>query len=170
MDKPERDMRQEWETPDDFFGVVNAEFKFQLDAAGTRSNRKCDNVIAHDLGIDALDPAVSWIDETVSRVWLNPGFAELYPWMQKAHSEAQKPRRALVVVMALIAPSTKWWRHWAMEATEIRLLGGRRVQFKAPPGIKRSSNARDNCLIVFRQNPHNVPPRIWTWDWTKELP
>lgn len=170
----ERDLRQEWETPQDFFGVVDREFRFQLDAAATAENAKCEAYYSPEA--DSLSirwpwvlPESSHILPTSSRVWLNPGFAKPEPWVQKAYKEAQKHAAAVVVVMALISPSTDWWRDWAMKASEIRLLGGKRVQFKAPPGIKQSSNARENCLIIFRPNPHNLEPNIWTWDWAEKL-
>lgn len=165
MDTQERDLRQEWETPQDFFDVVNAEFNFQLDAAATADNAKCGGYIT--LEVDALCPSTYWVIHENYRIWLNPGFSDVGSWMEKAYFEVQESPSAVVVVMALVSPSTKWWRDWAMKASEIRLIGGKRVQFKAPPGIKQSSNARENCLIIFRPNPHNQPPRIWTWDWTE---
>ena len=163
----ERELRQEWETPDDFFGVVNSEFEFQLDAAANQLNKKC--AIWMDSRFDALRPKAKWVHANSLRVWVNPGFSGVDPWMGKAYVEAQKHLGAVVVVMALISPSTKWWRDWALKASEIRLLGGRRVQFKAPPGIKQSSNSRENCLVIFRPNSHHLPPHIWTWDWAKDL-
>lgn len=168
----ERDIRQEWETPDDFFGVVNAEFRFQLDVAATRENRKCTGWIGRKE--NALSPKCPWIYPSERRVWLNPGFSGVGPWMKKAYEESQRYPDAVVVVMARISPSAKWWRNWAMKASEIRLLTGSvpkksRVHFIPPPGVEASSNTQENCLIIFRPNPHNLPPRIWTWDWTKGL-
>lgn len=168
-------LRQEWATPDDFFSVVDEEFQFNLDAAATKHNRKCTHFIPPR--VNALHANMPWVDELCfaldatpcMRIWLNPGFAKVGPWMEKAHNEAQKHPSAVVVVMALIAPSAKWWRDWAMKASEIRLLGGRRVQFVAPEGIEQSSNARENCLIIFRPNPYGRKPDIWTWDWGKGL-
>ena len=166
--------RQEWETPDDFFRVVDEEFQFQIDVCATAENAKCDDYIGPmgDEGaimIDALYSGTPWLPSHLRRAWCNPGFAEVYPWMEKAYSEAQQAYDAIVVVMAIPSFSTKWWRDWAMKASEIRLLGGRRVQFKAPPGIKQSSNSRENCLVIFRPNSHHLPPHIWTWDWAKDL-
>ena len=175
----ERDLRQEWETPHDFFDVVDREFGFMLDAAATQKNKKLFYYFgprhhvnnAGCMGEDALDKHCPWIrpHRSMYSVWLNPGFSDVGPWMERAYTEAQVMQAvSVVVVMALIAPSTKWWRDWAMKACEIRLLGGKRIQFVAPEGVKQSSNARENCLIIFRPNPHNLPPRIWTWDWNSE--
>lgn len=165
----ERDLRQEWETPQGFFDVADREFNFILDAAATCDNAKCAEFISPER--DALRLSVRWVpnvpDYALGNVWLNPGFSDVAPWMAKAHREADAFAIS-VVVMALISPSTKWWRDWAMKASEIRLLGGKRIQFVAPEGVKQSSNARENCLIIFRPNPHNLEPRIWTWDWNAE--
>lgn len=173
----ERDLRQEWETPQNFFDVVDAEFRFQIDVCATFENSKCETSY---LGLDrddlifrdALSLDTNWFSSGIQRAWCNPGFANPGPWLSRAELETNfsgSPDR-VVVVMALISPSTKWWRDWAMRASEIRLLGGKRVQFVAPEGIEQSSNMRENCLIIFRPNPHNLLPRIWTWDWTKGLP
>ena len=176
----ERDLRQEWETPEDFFGVVDAEFDFQIDVCATAENTKCDDYIGPKgdqgaLMIDAKYPATPWLPSNIRRAWCNPGFSDPFPWMERAYKEAQAHCDAVIVVMSRISPSTKWWRNWAMKALEIRLLTGSarsksRVHFVPPPGVKASSNTQENCLIIFRPNPHELLPRIWTWDWTKGLP
>lgn len=171
----EHDLRQEWETPWDFFNVVDEEFGFQIDVCATAENAKCDDYIGPKgdegaLMIDALFPATPWLPSHIERAWCNPGFSDPFPWMEKAYKESQRHPSALVVVMGLPSFPSKSWRTWVELASEIRLIGGRRIQFKAPPGVKQTSNPRDNCLIIFRPNPHNLPPRIWTWDWTKGLP
>lgn len=187
VDKSERDMRQEWETPDDFFGVVDEEFRFDIDVCATAQNAKC--VVHISPEMDALAPGTRWLwpgegqlkpnTGSITRAWCNPGFAKPEPWLRKACFEATRGPFGVVVVMALVAPSTKWWRNWAMKASAIRLLTSShpdnkrfksRLQFKPPKGVEESSNDRENCLIIFRQNPHNLPPRIWMWDWTKDLP
>ena len=94
----ESELRQEWETPDDFFGVVNAEFQFQLDAAATQLNKKC--AIWMDSRFDALRPEAKWVHSFSLRVWVHPGFLSVDPWMGKAYAEAQKHLGVVVVVMA----------------------------------------------------------------------
>lgn len=169
----ERDMRQEWETPDDFFGVVNEEFDFQIDVCATKENAKCKHFHSlYDGGIDALKEGTPWImpDDGILSAWCNPGFSKPGPWVRKAYREAQKHHSAAVVVMGLISPSTEWWMRWAMKACRIRLIGGKRLQFKAPRGIKRSSNAKENCVMIFHQVNRDFPVKISVWDWTKDLP
>ena len=152
--KTEKELRQEWQTPDDFWQVVFREFYFDLDVAATAQNAKTERYIGpNDLGR-------VWAEYN----WCNPGFSNFMPWMERAVEEAQA--RNTTVVMALISPSTKWW-HWTVtenRADEVRLLRPR-VQFVAPPGIKQSSNAHENCLVVFRRKPVEKPTTIWTWNW-----
>lgn len=167
----ERDMRQEWETPDDFFDVVNAEFDFQIDVCATKDNAKCDIYHSlYDYGVDSLNHDTSWLIPDIGRyrAWCNPGFANPGPWMEKAYREAQKHEDAVVAVMGLISPSTEWWRKWGVSASEIRLIGGRRIQFKPPPGIAPSSNSRENALFIFTETKEYDSSCMWTWDWTKD--
>ena len=57
----------EWETPPRFFDFVNREFDFQLDAAASAINFKCDRYITKTQ--DAL--VTPWRGD---RVWLNPPY------------------------------------------------------------------------------------------------
>ena len=86
------------------------------------------------------------------------------PWMMKAAMEAR--RGVTSCVMALNSPDTAWWELVDSPgvASEIRLLRPR-VHFVAPLGIKQSSNARTNALVVFRPVPANKPTQIWQWNW-----
>lgn len=153
------DLRQEWETPADFWKVIDGEFDFKLDACATRTNAKC---------IEFCSPFDDGLrEQRWSRTtWCNPGFSNIGPWMQKARDEAERfeTEKAVMVVMGLVNPSTKVWNDWGLRASEIRLLRPR-VQFIAPPGVEQSSNMRENALFIFRWNPHRRPPDIWTWQW-----
>jgi hypothetical protein len=48
------------------------------------------------------------------------------------------------------------------------------VQFVAPPGIKQSSNARENALVIIRSQVGGAAimrerrAHIWTWRWDAE--
>ena len=72
----------------------------------------------------------------------------------------------LAVMMVLVAPSTDWWNTWALKADEIIYLTPR-VNFVAPPGIKQTSNNRDNALLVYRRVPDGMTggARHMTWRW-----
>ena len=158
------DPRQEWATPSDFWAAVNDEFQFELDACATAENAKCENFISPEQ--DGL--VTAW----ANRTWCNPGFGKPRPWMARAYYHAV-PIESCQVVMGRIAPSTKWWKNWALRATEIRLLTPRPEFVEAPEvkaereakGKKKTGNMQECALFVFRWNPHRLPPQIWTWQW-----
>jgi hypothetical protein len=88
-------------------------------------------------------------------------------WVDKAIAEVARARHSTALLMALSAPSTEWWRRAVAAGAEIRLLSPR-PQFLPPPGVKRSSNARENALLIFRSPPAGGerPAHIWSWRWT----
>jgi len=155
------DPRQEWRTPKDFWDVLNREFEFQLDAAASEENALCGIYFTEE------DNALhcKWTGDWIYRVYCNPGFSSLFSWMDKGWTEAQTSPGAVVAVVGLVSPSTKWWTFAENGASEIRLLSPR-VQFDPAPGVEKSSNARENCLVIFRRGPLYPPKaRIWTWKW-----
>ena len=159
--------RQEWQTPADLWEVLDAEFEFQIDVAAENYNTKCCDFLTPDIDALGSKPASDWVLGGTYRAFCNPGFANLLPWMMRAHAEAQTSPSAVVVVMGLVSPSTKWWRFCAENASEIRLLSPG-VQFEPPTGsdIKSGKNSRENCVVVFRRKMEYSPSaRIWTWRW-----
>jgi phage N-6-adenine-methyltransferase len=155
------DLRQEWETPPDFWEVINAEFHFEMDACAIPKNTKCVLFVTPEQ--DGL--TVTWAERT----WCNPGFSNIGAWLRKAIEQVARKEPAdrlgtHIVVMGLVNPSTDAWSQWGLRASEIRLLSPR-VQFVAPFGVKQTSNPRENALFIFRYNPHRRPADIWTWKW-----
>ena len=162
----EAEQRQRWRTPDDFWNKVNAEFHFDLDAAASPDNARCARYYTPEQ--DSLSDKCPWITEDTRRVWINPGFSDMRPWVEKAIEQTSvwANEDAVVCILGLIAPSSDWWKMVSCYADEVRLIGGKRIQFIPPPGIKKSSNARENCLLVFSGKPEPAH-KIFTWDWTR---
>ncbi len=158
----EREMRQMWGTPSDFWRVIDSEFAFERDACATAHNTKCKDFISPEQ--DAL--VTPWVDANARRVWANPGFSNLGPWVFRAFRESRKYPDALVALLAIPSVSARWWRV-AAHASEIRFIAGQRIQIDPPPGIRRSSNARENCLLIFRGS-HSGTPDMWTWFWNEK--
>jgi len=82
------------ETPPCVFVPLDAEFHFTLDAAASHQNRKCDHFCtlagSYDLRVgtefDARDGLhYPWAGE---RVWTNPPFSGVRPWVERAWDEA----------------------------------------------------------------------------------
>jgi len=112
--------RQDWRTPDDFFNFCAFRFgPFTLDAAASRSNRKCKNFFdEHDDGL-----LQSWDAHTV---WCNPPYkrGSARAWLSKAFDEMKSNGTA----SALLLPantSAKWFHESAFDKCGVYLLKGR---------------------------------------------
>ncbi len=90
------------ETPPELFAALNARFRFTVDAAAIASNAKLPRYwTPEDDGL-----AQDWIGD---RVWCNPPFSNLEPWVRKAASAC-----AEVTVLLLPANRTElgWWQEF----------------------------------------------------------
>jgi hypothetical protein len=113
---------QHWQTPDDLYSALNAEFQFNLDP--------CPNGATDGL-------TRSWKGK---RVYCNPPYGRsVGEWLAKA------VEATLAVYLLPSRTDTKWWHEHAMKATEIRFLRGR-LKFKgATTGAPFPS-----VVLVFR--------------------
>ena len=106
----------EWETPQAFFDRLDAEFGFNLDAAASPENAKCDVYCTKE--DDTFDFCWS------GTVWLNPPYGrEIIRFVEKAYIESVTG--ATVVVLVPARTDTRWWHDYVMKADEIRLVRGR---------------------------------------------
>lgn len=162
--------RDNWETPDDLFNLLDGVFDFKVDAAATKANRKCRAYF----GPDHPDPARRdglLVPRAPRRRWLNPPYSKVAPWLKKAHEEADAMLRGFGLVVALVPldPSTRWWADWAMKANRIIHLFGKRIQFKPQRGVKASSNTGPSSLLVY-DGPQRVgEPKTYYLDYAQSL-
>lgn len=108
----------EWSTPQDFFDMLNKEFKFDLDPAATKENAKCKKFFTEkDNGL-----LQSWGGY---RVFCNPPYGrELRKWVEKAATESKK--RGTVVVMLIPARTdTSYFHDFIYGKADIRFIRGR---------------------------------------------
>ena len=85
--------QDDWETPQQLFDELDAEFHFTLDAASTDGNAKCakhyteqDSAFNH-----------SWEGETV---FCNPPYGrKMIDWIRKCSQEASKPNTMVVLLI-----------------------------------------------------------------------
>lgn len=154
-------LRQDWETPPDFWEALNRIFQFQIDVCASPHNAKCGRHIHHD----SLRDDVAWCGFQADRAWCNPGFSDVLPWHVKAFEEAQDSAASLVVVIGIPGASQEWYRFAQTHADEIIDLSPR-VHYLAPWPLKQSSNNRESMLFVYRRKV--VPTRpatrtLWRW-------
>lgn len=106
-----------WETPQDFFDNLDAEFHFTIDVAALPENAKCSNYYTpEDNGL--LQP---W----TGTVWCNPPYGRrVGDWVRKASDEST--RNGNTVVMLLPARvDTKWFHDYIYGKAEVRFVRGR---------------------------------------------
>jgi hypothetical protein len=114
---------EHWQTPDDLYRALDAEFRFTLDP--------CPNGATDGLTRD-------WGGH---RIYCNPPYGRgVADWLEKA-KEAE-----LAVYLLPSRTDTKWWHELAMKATEIRFLRGR-LKFK---GAKQGAPF-PSVLLIFRK-------------------
>ncbi len=135
--------KDNWETPNDLFNLLNYEFNFTLDAAASQLNSKCGNCYCDEIG-NAL--TMNWKQHSRGgNVWLNPPYSKWQEFIKKAYEEAQKG----ITVVCLIPSRTDCvaWHEYVMKADEIRFIR-RRVNFVGG----KSSAPFPSAVVIFRAN------------------
>lgn len=107
----------EWETPQQLFDELNAEFRFTLDACATPENAKCPVYYTREQ--DGLKQ--KW---GVGTVWCNPPYGKgIIQWVKKACAETQN---GVTTVMLLPARTdTQWFHDYVLPSAEMRFIRGR---------------------------------------------
>lgn len=116
--RPEVDERA---TSPEVFGPLDERFRFTLDVAALPHNAKLARFFTpEDDGLTR-----PWAGE---RVWCNPPYSSIEPWLQKAWYEWSQPDGVELVVMLLPANRTEqgWWQR---QVEPFRLDHSLRVEF-----------------------------------------
>lgn len=136
-------------TTPEVFDPLNERFHFTLDVAASAHNTKC----ARYYSIEDDGLVRPWAGE---RVWCNPPYSDIEPWLEKAHREAH----AEVVVMLLPANRTEqgWWQRQVEPyrrsgAVTVEFLPGR-LRFIRAGQTEVGPNERPPfgcCLVIWRE-------------------
>lgn len=135
----------EWETPQEFFAQLDAEFHFCLDACATRKNAKCKTFIDKDsLNVDWA--ICSYFGSQT--IWVNPPYGrQIGLWVQKALDTSQKGRTVVCLLPA--RTDTAWWHESVIGGNaEVRFVKGR-LKFS---GAKNSAPF-PSAVVIFRGTP-----------------
>jgi site-specific DNA-methyltransferase (adenine-specific) len=143
-------------TPDKDFAPLHAEFQFTLDPCATVESAKCPKF--YTKAQDGL--AQSWRGE---RVWMNPPYSRIAPWLGKAAQEF-KTGCPLVVALLPVWSDRKWWHNYIEKdrvkgVCKLRFLEGR-ICFGVPgnpQGLKRGSGKFPSVLIIWKRPGYVVP-------------
>jgi phage N-6-adenine-methyltransferase len=154
IQKPGRS-KQDYGTPPIFLGAVRDLLgieQFGMDLAASDVNRVCEPYYTEE--INALDPDSSWLAE--NWCWLNPPYADINPWVQKAYEQSQQGARIAVLVPLSIA---NWWVNWVHEKATVMMLHGR-ITFVG----ETKPYPKDCALLLYDLE----QPRVYNvWSWKK---
>jgi phage N-6-adenine-methyltransferase len=136
-------------TPPELFAIFHERFGFTIDVCALAHNTKCDRYFSPDE--DGLEQ--SWASE---RVWCNPPFSAIPPWVAKAADSG-----ADLVVMLVPANRTEqiWWQRYVEPRRDrggglrVEFLPGR-LRFLAPGATVIGPNQRPPfgcCLLIWGQ-------------------
>ena len=128
----------EWQTPQDLFDALDAEFHFTLDPCCQHATAKCSKHYTQaENGLSK-----SWAGETV---FMNPPYGrEIGKWVRYAYE--QSLLGATVVCVIPSRTDTAWWHDYCMRG-EVRFLRGR-VKF-VRDGVA-SPAPFPTAIVVFR--------------------
>lgn len=115
---------QNWRTPPDLFARLDAlHGPFTLDAAADDTNHLCDDWCRDGLTED-------WR----GIVWLNPPFANVLEWVEKAIREVEAGNCGRVVMLCYSKTDTRWFHRAQDWGAKIEFLKGR-VVYLPPPEL-----------------------------------
>ena len=125
----------QWETPQAFFDVLDAEFHFEVDVCALPENAKCEAFFTpNDDGL-----AQEWRGVC----WMNPPYGrQIGRWVKKAYESAKDG--ATVVCLLPARTDTAWWHDYCAKG-EVRFIRGR-LKF----GGAKSSAPFPSAVVVFR--------------------
>lgn len=123
----------EWATPQDFFDVVNDEFKFKWDIAATAENTKCKK----------------WSDDSLTKNWTKKGWCWCNPPYSKVKEFSkmcceQSIYGGKFVLLIPARTDTRYWYDYIKYANQIRFIKGR---LKFGEGIHAAPFP--SALVVF---------------------
>ena len=129
--------KQDHQTPDDFFEVLNKEFEFTIDAAATSENAKCAKFYTPEQ--NSLSFLWGSSGETV---FCNPPYKNVAEWMKQGYESSVK-NSCIVVMLVPSRTDTKWFHDYASRGV-IRFVVGR-LKFKGT----ESSAPFPSMLVIF---------------------
>lgn len=111
--------KNDWETPQELFDLLDRDYRFTLDACATKTNAKCARFFSPEE--DALTQ--DWGGETV---WCNPPYSakQQDAFVKKCFEESRKPGTTVVALLPARTDTNRFHRYIYGRA-EIRFVWGR---------------------------------------------
>lgn len=95
-----------YETNPELFAALDKRFRFSIDVAASSTNRKCAQYF--DVQTDGL--AQDWAGH---RVWCNPPYSSVRPWVEKAWRESY-----YIKLIVMLVPANRTEQRWWQELVE----------------------------------------------------
>jgi len=129
----------EWETPQDFFDTLNAEFAFTVDVCANKQNAKLHNYFS----ISENSLYQRW----KGSCWMNPPYSkDIGRWVAKAYESAQEGA-TIVCLLQGRSCDTKWFHNFIMRSSEIRFIKDR-LHFGLNGKFNRANIS--SMVVIFR--------------------
>jgi DNA (cytosine-5)-methyltransferase 1 len=148
--------KQDYQTPTELLMAVRNRLHisdFKVDLAATQENRVTALWHGLDNGIDSLAAGVGW--NYNGWAWLNPPYADITPWVEKAARESMGGAHIVMLVPASVGAN--WWRHWVEPYAYQSYLNGR-IQFVGAEGLYPK-----DCAILLYTPWGFLGHEIWNW-------
>ena len=111
--------RDNWSSPRALIGRLEKEFgAFELDVCASHKNKVCEKFFDKDQ--NGLEQ--NWEG---SLIWVNPPYSQKNEFIEKAHKEAQKGRKIVMLMPAFT--ETNWFRDLKAKSQWLLFLNGRLV-------------------------------------------
>lgn len=147
--------RQDYGTPPDFLHAVRHRLgidRFSIDLAATKANAVCPIYYSLEEGNDSLSPQCPWTGN--GWAWLNPPFAKIGPWVEKATMEARLGAHVAVLVPASFAG---WWFKWVEPYAYVNFLGNR-ITF-----VGETTAYPKDCALLLYTPWAMTGNEVWRW-------
>lgn len=129
-----------WATPQYVFDYLNERFgPFDMDAAAADDTAKCEDYFTLE------DAALTqpWF----GRVFVNPPYGNIGPWVNKAEEETKAGRADLVLMLLPPRTDQRWWQEGVtVSATNVYFIKGR-IAFELPG--KSNCSFEPSIVVVF---------------------
>lgn len=124
--------KQNYGTPYWLLNVLHKAYSFTVDACADSENAKLPRYWTEE--IDGL--AQSWAGE---RVFCNPPFENVLPWVEKAILETSQNACQLALILCNNDCSTSWWGHGFANSSQ-RIFINRRLRYIGAPQAQMVSS------------------------------
>ena len=154
--KPGRS-KQDYGTPPEFIKAVENTFgPLHWDLAATAENYKVRRFITPENNSLAQD----W-DVLEGQLWLNPPFADIAPWVEKASKLKSRPIDHDCLILVPASVGSEWFAKHVWGAAYVYLLRGR-LSFDG-----KNPYPKDCMLLRYTGRPPALSSPTYVWDWRK---